>query len=262
MESTASPQENFLARWFAWVRRAGRLELAILAAIFVAVAALWAFGTMAAEVVEGDTGKFDEHLLLALRQPGNLAVPIGPSWGLQVARDLTAFGGPVGIGLVTMVVGGYLALQRKFGLLGFVLGSLVSGTVLGMFLKEMFHRPRPEVIPHLTDIATASFPSGHSMLSSVAYLTLAALLARAAKDLGTKIYFLAVAVVLIGLIGFSRVYLGVHYPTDVLAGWCVGSAWAIICCAVAHFIQGRRAIPLAEELGNEIVAHEDGPTGT
>ena len=98
------------------------------------------------------------------------------------------------------------------------------------------------------------------MLSSVAYLTMAALLARAVPALHTKIYFFVVAVVLIGLIGCSRVYLGVHYPTDVLAGWCVGSAWAILCCVAAHFAARRRAFPQAEQL--EQLEPRDGPTGT
>ena len=237
------PTSTFsFARLAHWVRRSGRLELALLCAILLAVAGLWTFVAVAEEVVEGDAGKFDEHLLVALRQPDNLAVPIGPPWTLQVARDLTAFGGVVGITLITGGVAGYLALQRRFGLLGVVLASMASGTVLSLYLKHAFHRPRPEVVPHLTDIASSSFPSGHSMLSSIAYLTMAALLARATPDLKTKIYLFVVAVVLIGLIGFSRVYLGVHYPTDVLAGWGLGSTWAIFCCLIAHFLAERRLI--------------------
>ena len=223
-----------------WVRRAGRLEVALLLAVLVAVAGGWTFVALAEEVIEGDAGKFDEHVLLALRRHDNLAVPIGPHWTLQVARDLTAFGGVLGITLITGTVAGYLALQRRFGLLTVVLASVIGGTVLSLFLKHAFHRPRPEIVPHLTDIASSSFPSGHSMLSSVAYLTMAALLARAVHDLKTKIYFFVVAVVLIGLIGSSRVYLGVHYPTDVLAGWGLGSVWAIICCGVAQFVAQRR----------------------
>ena len=129
-----------------------------------------------------------------------------------------------------------------------MLTSVASGTGLALVLKDLFHRPRPQVVPHLTDIATASFPSGHSMLSSLTYLTLAALLARASPDLGTKLYFLAVASALTAAIGCSRVYLGVHFPTDVFAGWCVGSAWALVCCLVAHFIAGHRAVPRSEEL--------------
>ena len=224
----------------------------VLLGIFGSVAALWIFGELAAQVVEGDTRKFDEHILVALRRPGNLAEPIGPAWTVQVARDVTAFGGAVGLGLVTTVVAGYLALKRRFGLLAFVLASVLSGTALGLGLKVMFHRPRPQIVPHLTDISSASFPSGHSMLSSVAYLTLAALLARVVPDLRIKIYFLVVAVLLIGLIGFSRIYLGVHYPTDVRAGWAVGSAWAMICCLVAHFVARNRLIPQAEQLESSL----------
>ena len=219
----------------------------MLLAVLLAVAGLWTFTVLADEVVEQHTGRFDEHLLIALRQPGNLAVPIGPDWLLQVARDLTAFGGPVGIAAITFSVAGYLALQRRFGLLSILLASVVGGTALGLALKSAFNRPRPTVVPYLTDIATASFPSGHSMLSSAAYLTMAALLTRAVPGVGTKIYLLFVAVVLTGLIGCSRVYLGVHYPTDVLAGWALGSTWAILCCGVAHFLARRRLVPDAEE---------------
>ena len=237
-----------------WVWREGRLEVLVLTGLLLAVAGLWIFGLVAADVMDGDTQKFDNRLLLALRKPGDLAVPIGPGWTVQVARDLTAFGGPVGLGIVTAVVSGYLLLQRRFGLLGFVLASVLSGTLLALVLKDWFRRPRPQVVPHLTDIATASFPSGHSMLSSLTYLTLAALLARAVPDLKTKLYFLLVASVLSVLIGCSRVYLGVHFPTDVLAGWCVGSTWALVCCLAAHFIASRRLLPKAEELSDDKAA--------
>lgn len=232
---------SFVQRFIDWVRRGGRLEVAILIAVLLAVAGLWTFGVLAEEVMEGDTGKFDERILLALRQPGNLAVPIGPSWLLQVARDVTAFGGAFGIGLITSSVLGYLLLERRYGFFTLVIASVYGGSGLALIFKTLFHRTRPQIVPHLTDISTASFPSGHSMISSVAYLTLAALLARAAGDLRTKIYFLVVAVGLIGLIGVSRIYLGVHYPTDVLAGWAMGSAWAIICCLVAHYLSARRS---------------------
>ena len=220
--------------------------MGLLLLILCAAGGLWTFVVLAEHVAGGTTGKFDEQLLVALRRPGNLASPIGPAWTLQVARDLTAFGGGTGIALITLGVSGYLALQRRFGLLGVVLSSVVGGTSLSLLLKHLFHRPRPEVVPHLTDIASSSFPSGHSMLSSVVYLTLAALLARAVPDLGTKVYLFALASALVLLIGFSRVYLGVHYPTDVLAGWGIGSAWAIICCGAAHFLAQRCLVADAE----------------
>ncbi len=231
---------SFAQRFLDWVRRGGRLEVFILLAVLAAVAGLWTFGVLAAEVSEGDTGKFDERILIALRQPGNLAVPIGPPWLLQVARDVTAFGGAFGIGIISVSILGYLLLQRHYRFFGLVFVAVYGGSALALLFKLWFHRTRPQVVPHLTDISTASFPSGHSLISSVAYLTLAALLARAVPDLGTKIYCLAVAMALILMIGVSRLYLGVHYPTDVLAGWAMGSAWAIICCLVAHFLANRR----------------------
>ena len=251
-ESNNAPTglHGLIQRFTAWAGREGRLEVLVLVAILLAVVGVWTFGMLAEKVMEGNTRKFDERILIALRQPGNLAVPIGPHWTLQVARDLTAFGSAVGIGLVTATVAGYLALQRRFGLLVFVLASVFTGTVLGLVLKEAFHRPRPQVVPHLTDISSASFPSGHSMMASVAYLTLAALLSRTVPDKKTKLYFFVVAVVLIGLIGFSRLYLGVHFPTDVLAGWCIGSTWAVICSLTAHFLSRSRAVPYAEELSD------------
>ena len=235
-------------RFGLWVRRAGRLEVALLLAILVVAVGLWTFVHLAEEVVEGDSAKFDEHLLLALRRPDNLAIPIGPSWVLQVARDLTAFGGVVGIGLVTGGVAGYLALQSRFGLLAVISASILGGTALSLLLKHAFGRPRPTIVPHLTDIASSSFPSGHSMLSSVTYLTMAALLARVVPDLKTKVYLFVVAILLIALIGSSRVYLGVHYPTDVLAGWGIGSAWAIVCCGAAHFLARRRLVTDAADV--------------
>lgn len=236
------PNLPAVTRFLDWIRRSGRLEVAVLLAILVAVIGIWTFAALAEEVVQGTVGKFDERILLALRHADNLAVPVGPPWLLQVARDLTAFGGGVGITLIAGTVAGYLCLQRRYGLLSVVLVSVVGGTLLSLVIKEAFHRPRPTVVPHLTDIATSSFPSGHSMLSSVAYLTLAALLARAVPGWKTKIYFLVVAVALTALIGASRVYLGVHYPTDVLAGWGLGSFWAILCCGAAHFLAQRRVV--------------------
>ena len=226
------------------------MEVAVLCGILLAAVGMWIFVSLASEVMEGDTTRFDEHLLLALRRPDNPALPLGPVWLLQVARDVTAFGGATGLGAVTLVVCGYLWLQRRLGLLTFVFASVFSGTTLALVIKEFFHRPRPQLVPHLTDISTASFPSGHSMLSSVTYLTLAALLARSMPGFRIKLYFLFVAVVLTLSIGVSRVYLGVHYPTDVLAGWCLGCVWATICCLTAHFIASRRLVPEAGELSD------------
>jgi undecaprenyl-diphosphatase len=114
--------------------------------------------------------------------------------------------------------------------------------LLSTLLKDVFDRPRPSVVPHLSYVATSSFPSGHSLMAAVVYLTLGSLLARLVQSARLKLYFLSVAVVLACLVGMSRVYLGVHYPTDVLAGWAAGLAWAVLCWLLARYLQQRGAV--------------------
>jgi undecaprenyl-diphosphatase len=127
-------------------------------------------------------------------------------------------------------------------MVGFVLVSIVGGLLLSSGLKAMVSRPRPDVVPHLSIVYTSSFPSGHSMLSAVVYLTLGSLLAATTQQTVLRIYVLAVAVLLSVIVGVSRVYLGVHYPTDVLAGWVAGLGWALLCWLVARWMQRRRKV--------------------
>ena len=133
----------------------------------------------------------------------------------------------------------------------FVFASVVSGTLVSLVLKSLFERPRPELVPRAADILTASFPSGHSMLSAVVYLTLGALLARSQPRKRLKAYFLLLGLLLTLMIGVSRVYLGVHWPTDVLAGWTAGASWAILCWLVARRLQRRHAIEAPNETAAE-----------
>jgi undecaprenyl-diphosphatase len=121
----------------------------------------------------------------------------------------------------------------------FVLGSVAGGVLISQAMKWAYARPRPDLVPHGTEVFTASFPSGHSMMSAVVYLTLGALLARTQSERRVKTYVLAVAVLLTVLVGASRVYLGVHWPTDVLAGWALGGMWALICLLVMGWLQAR-----------------------
>ena len=114
--------------------------------------------------------------------------------------------------------------------------ATISGAVLSSLLKLGFDRPRPDLVPHLTHVYSASFPSGHAMVSAVVYLTLGTLLTRIVSGIWLKIFVMAVAVLLTGLIGLSRLYLGVHWPSDVLAGWAAGAAWALVWWTVANVI--------------------------
>jgi undecaprenyl-diphosphatase len=212
-------------------------ERAILLSLLLVAAAIWGFVAVAAEVVEGDTQRFDERLVMAFRVAGHPSVPIGPSWMGEVARDLTALGGVADLSLVTGAVLGFLLITGRSRSAALVFASVAGGLVVSTLLKWAFHRPRPSLVPHLAGTYTSSFPSGHSMLSAAAYLTLGALLARTTANRWLKTYFLAVASALTIVIGISRVFLGVHYPTDVLAGWCAGLAWALLCAAVARRLQ-------------------------
>jgi undecaprenyl-diphosphatase len=106
--------------------------------------------------------------------------------------------------------------------------------IISIVLKDAFARPRPQLVPHLSYVTSYSFPSGHSMLSAIVYLTLGTLLSRLVKPLKIKMYIIGIALLLTFLVGISRVYAGVHYPTDVLAGWAAGLTWALVCLLAAH----------------------------
>ena len=205
------------------------------------VAGTWIFVGLAGEVLEGDTQAFDRWFLQALRSSEDPAWPRGPRWLVEVGRDVTAFGSPVVVALLTAIVLGYLWLQRRYGALWFVVVAITGGGLLARLLKEIFARERPEPLPCLW-VSSPSFPSGHAVLAAVVYLTLGILLARLEPRLLLKIYFLGVMMVLTFLVGLSRVYLGVHYPTDVLAGWVVGLVWGLLCWLAAWYLQRRGAV--------------------
>lgn len=220
------------------IRADGRLLLIFLG---LAIAAL-VFLKFASEVSEGDTMAFDRWVMLALRHADDLAVPAGPGWLLPVMRELTNLGGPAGLTLITILVAGFLLATRKFATAALVLAATISGAILSNVLKDIFLRARPDIVPHLVFVDTASFPSGHAMNSAIAFLTLGALLTRTQKRRAARLYLVAIAILLTLLVGISRVYLGVHWPSDVVAGWIVGAAWAIFCLAIARLLQARHQI--------------------
>jgi undecaprenyl-diphosphatase len=229
-----------------------RREIAPLGALIGVALALLGFIEIADEVGEGEARWFDEGLLLGLRT-ADPADPIGPRWLEETVVELTALGGFGVLALVTLFVLGYLAMQKKWGDALLVLAAILGGTAISEGLKVGFARPRPDLVAHAVDVTSMSFPSGHAMLSAVTYLTLGALLARSQERKSLRVYVLSVAIVLTLIIGMSRVYLGVHWPTDVLAGWCLGAAWALLCWLAATFLA--RKHKLGVSLGAE--ASED-----
>jgi len=221
------------------VARVTRVERLTLVTIILSATVLFAFAKLAGAVDRGSTLVFDEWLIVALRTPGDLADPIGPKWLEEMMRDFTALGSTGVLALMVLTIAGFLAMTRKGYAALFVLAAVMGGTLLSQTLKFAYARPRPELVPHGAEVYTASFPSGHSMMSAVVYLTLGALLARTQTDRAVKAYVLVVAVILTVLVGVSRVYLGVHWPTDVLAGWALGGVWALICLLVMRWLQSR-----------------------
>ena len=264
------------------IRWLGAHELAVLLGLLVVVVGTWAFVELAGEVMEGDTQAVDEMILRAMRRhemraaplerewvealadniqsageaapldreeieaavqkPVPTAVPVGPDWLPELVRDLTALGGYLVLIIVTAAVVGFLVLDRKYHVAAYVVAAVVSGYLITMGLKNWFERPRPALFPHLHDVGSASFPSGHSMMSAVVYLTLGTLLMALVKSRRLKFYFLSVALLLTVSVGMSRVYLGVHYPSDVLAGWAAGLAWSTACWLLARRLQRKGTI--------------------
>lgn len=218
----------------------------MLATLLGLVALGLGFIALSDEVREKETQHFDERVLLALRTPGHPEQPLGPPWLAEAARDVTSLGSVSVLTLVVCAVSGFLVLVRRWRTLLLVVGSTVGGAGVNSLLKSVFARPRPSVVPHLTWVLTESFPSGHAMLSAIVYLTLGALLAQLVERRWLKAYLVGVALSLTLLIGLTRVYLGVHYPTDVLGGWMAGLAWALLSALVARAAR-RRSPGLREE---------------
>jgi len=224
----------------------GRTLLRPLVVLLVMCAACLAFLKLADEVREGETQRVDERVLRSLRTPADAAVPIGPAWLLPAARDLTALGSVEVLLLVVLAVAGFLVLAHRWRHLALVLGASGGGVLLLVLLKRIFDRPRPTVVPPLMLETSPSFPSGHAMMSAVIYLTLGTLVAQLCPRWRERIYVVTVAAVLAVIVGLTRVYLGVHYPSDVLAGWSVGLAWALISALLARFFR-RQSGPLRAE---------------
>lgn len=216
-------------------------EAPLLVAIALVSGLILAFLNIADEMIEGETEAFDQAILMLFRDPSNVDQVIGPSWVHEMVRDITALGSFSLLGLIVVAVCGYLVLARMRSEALLVALSVIGGTVLSTVLKMGYNRPRPDLTA-MSEQFTASFPSGHAMLSAVTFLTLGTLLARLAPTRSLQVFSISVAVFLTLIVGVSRLYMGVHYPSDVLAGWCLGAAWAFLCGAVATVLQRQGSI--------------------
>lgn len=243
------PMRKLVSTFVLLLKRASSIEKSVLLMIGLSAAALFAFAELADDMMEGDTRAFDEFVLLAFRSPLDLSDPIGPGWFEEMMRDFTALGGTGVLTLLTLIVIGFLVLARKRRVAMLVAIAVASGMLLSSVLKWGFARPRPDLVPQLGVVYTHSFPSGHAMLSAVVYLTLGALLARTQAEPRVKAYLLCVAAAATLLVGTSRVYLGVHWPTDVLAGWTLGAGWALLSWLAMLWLQGKGGVEPETESG-------------
>ena len=185
----------------------------------------------------------DVAAILSLR---NGLDAIGPVWMAETARDVTSLGSVVVVCLIVAAFAGYLFLSGRRNSAILVLVAAVGGLMLNDLLKIIFDRPRPDLSLPSIRVFTSGFPSGHAALSTAAYFIMASLIAQRTPSVQLKRYIMATATLLVLLIGMSRVYLGVHYPTDVLAGWCVGASWALVCWLGHKTIEARQSASRAE----------------
>ncbi|RAZ90121.1 phosphoesterase [Mesorhizobium hawassense] len=220
----------------------GKIEFPLLLAGLVMAAGLWGFVELVEAARATTLHAFDTQILLAFRNSGQPDSPIGPSWLPGAVRDITALGSSAVLILLTTAMILYLLLIRRPGTALFVFAAIAGGQVLSSLLKLEVDRPRPDLVSHLVTETSLSFPSGHAMLSAITYLTLGSLAARFLPDRRTKIFVLCLAVLITVMVGASRVYLGVHWPSDVLAGWCAGFAWAMLCWLAARLLQWRKVV--------------------
>jgi undecaprenyl-diphosphatase len=219
---------SLLRRLTAFSARAATREPSLLLILAAVAGAIWLFVEVADEVLEGEMRALDRAIILALRSAGDPNDPLGPRWVEEMMRDFTALGGLSILTVMVLAVAGYLLLADKRRTALLVVVASVGGILLGAALKYGFGRPRPDLVSHGAMVYTASFPSGHAMMSAIVYLTLGTLLASVEPNVRIKLYLFGVALLLTALVGISRVYLGVHWPTDVVAGWAAGLAWALL----------------------------------
>ncbi len=238
--------------------RGTSLRVALASSLALIAILVGAFGFVADEVIEGETTRFDTFVTLLFRLNGDISQLAGPLWLQEAVRDFTSLGSFTILGFIVVASAGYLLFIRRFHDALFLVSSVALGTMLSNVLKMIFNRQRPDVEAS-THVFTASFPSGHATLSAVVYLTLGALLAKSATSRSLRLYFIGLATLLAFLVGVSRVYLGMHYPTDVVAGWCVGISWAMLCWAVAELVEHYEERRVRTRISVRIVGADEAP---
>jgi undecaprenyl-diphosphatase len=200
----------------------------LLVSLVVVAVGIWIFVDLIGVIGEEQPLYLDRQLLLLFRESGNPEEPLGPHWLERAMVDITALGDFTILSLITTTIVGYFILRRQYASAAWIVLTIVGGTLLSLFFKDVFGRLRPDIVTPLTSVSTASFPSGHATVAAATYLTLGVLAARDQPYRSLRIYLMTVAVLTVLLVGITRIYLGVHWPSDVAAGWALGAVWAVI----------------------------------
>jgi undecaprenyl-diphosphatase len=212
-------------------------DLRVLFELFAIAALVLIFLKIAHEVNEDGTQWFDHGILLGLRDAPD--DPIGGPGVEAAVMHLSGLGSGAVTGLVCVISVTFLCLAGRWRYAALVVACAVGTLLVMLMLKGLYDRPRPSIVTAIDPPGDESFPSGHSMISSALYLTLGTLLARAMPRRRLRVFVVATGAFLALMIGVSRLYLGVHYPTDVLAGWTVGCGWALVCGIAARRLAPR-----------------------
>ncbi len=216
-----------------WISALIRRERLIIAALVGIALVLLVILRLRSEIAQAGALEFDRWLIVALRQPGHLGTPIGPAWLWPAMIDITVLGGVAVLSILVAASSGFLVAARRYRHAALLVAATISGTFLGQMLRFAFASASPQLVPHFVHSAKLSYPSGHALNAAIVYLILGAMLARTQAGWRIRTYIMAVAIALTLVIGFSRVFLGVRWPTDVLAGWAIGGSWALLWWAIA-----------------------------
>lgn len=199
-------------------------SIVLLAAGLIAVLA---FAFLVSRITSGDAFAFDQRIILSLRVAGDPATPVGSARFASAVRDVTALGSSTVLAFVVGFAALLLVALGRWRIGVMVVLATALGTWANTVIKDVVSRARPDLVPHLMDESSPSFPSGHAANSAIVYLTLAVLVLPFVRPVAARGLIIGAAVILVAAIGASRVYLGVHWPSDVAGGWLYGTLWAL-----------------------------------
>ncbi|MCB1504718.1 MAG: phosphatase PAP2 family protein [Hyphomicrobiaceae bacterium] len=191
----------------------------------------------------GGLAQIDYNLMAALHEPYDSYDPIGPIWLDSAMRDISALGSNIVLAGIVIIATILLTFVHRIGPAVMLVSATTAAFLLNNLLKLLFDRTRPDFLADSVVVSSSSFPSSHAMLSVVVYLLLAAIAAREMTAKSQVTTTLSIAVIVALTVGFSRIYLGAHWPSDVLAGWLLGAA-----CALAAWQLSRAPTPPSADL--------------